>query len=59
MGIQSTRCVTREEAELMYVRNYMDKNRLHILQEAKALTDEQLEDQLESTFDNYMITENA
>lgn len=59
MGVQSTRYITREDAERMWVQQYITRNQERLIREAKTFTDEQLEDELESTFDNYMITEDT
>lgn len=56
MGIQSTRYITREQAETMWIQQYITRNRDRLQREARSFTDEELEAELESTLDNYSIT---
>lgn len=56
MGIQSTRYLTRQEAETQWIQQYITRHRERLEREAKLFTDEELENELESTFDNYEIT---
>lgn len=56
MGIQSTHSITREQAEKMYLDDYAVINEERIKREARIMTDQELEDALEHTFDNYSIT---
>lgn len=57
MGIQSTTQLTRKEAEERFLTKILeDKDYIKYLKSAIILlTDEELEDGLESTFDNYSI----
>lgn len=55
MGIQSTRDVLRDTAERLYVERYVEIHAERILREAKVMTNEELEDALETTFENYSI----
>ena len=55
MGIQSTRDVLRETAEKLYVERYVQIHAERILREAKVMTDEELEEALETTFENFWI----
>lgn len=56
MSIQSTRYVTRHQAEELFIERYTELYRDRIEKEAKSFyTDEGLEDILETTFDNYKI----
>ena len=57
MGIQSTQYITRKQAEQMFLEDYILNNEARIRREAQILTDEELEDALERTFDNYKIVE--
>jgi hypothetical protein len=50
MGIQSTKFITREEAERMV------KERRERKLDVSQLTDEELESELDETFYNYSIT---
>ena len=55
MGIQSTRMLVRDTAEKLYLERYVEIHAERILREAKIMTNEELEDALETTFDNYEI----
>ena len=58
MSIQSTSYLTREQAEDMYLTKVMnDEDRVRLLKaQIILMTDSELEDGLESQFDNYCIT---
>lgn len=56
MGIQTTRFITRDDAERQWMQQYITNNQERLLREVRILTDTELEDALESTFDNYRIT---
>ena len=55
MGVQSTRDLLRDTAEKLYVERYVEIHAERILREAKVMTDEELEDALETTFENFWI----
>lgn len=56
MSIQSTTTITREEAINRAINKRIDKNRQkELLAKFTMMSDTELEDYLESTFDNYTI----
>lgn len=55
MGVQSTRYVLRDTAEKLYFERYTEIHAERILKEINFMTDEELEDYLETTFENYRI----
>lgn len=57
MGIQSTTFLTRRDAEVKYVAKREEEMRRKLLSEAVAMSDEELESAIESTFDNYRIVD--
>lgn len=59
MSVQTTQIITREEAErrLIYKRTEEERERLR-KSVIGSMTNEEIEDELESTFDNYIIKEN-
>jgi hypothetical protein len=56
VGIQSTTELTRADAEERYIEMRKEAMKNGLRAEATGMTDEQLEDALESKFDNYTIT---
>lgn len=56
MGIQSTRYITREEAERLYVEMRLQRIEDDFAFIANNLSNTVLENAIESTFDNYQIT---
>lgn len=55
MGIQSTRDITREEAEARYIEKRKKEQEKYFKAEAVLLEKQELEDYIEETFDNYNI----
>jgi hypothetical protein len=55
MSIQSTTNLTREEAEERLVFKLLEDQRAKKIAYVKTLSNEQIEDELESTFDNYSV----
>lgn len=55
MSIQTTQRITREDAEKMFVENYVELNRERLTREAKLYSDGALEELIETTFDNFEI----
>lgn len=55
MGIQSTTKLTRLEAEGLYLEHYVKRHRQELEEGLRHLSDEDLENELEQTFENYMI----
>lgn len=59
MSIQSTITLTREEAEARLVYKLQEERKKFIEAEVHVLTNEQLEDALDETYHNYLITEDS
>jgi hypothetical protein len=55
MGIQSTRYITREKAEEKWVEKKLKERRDVYIKYATLLSDEEIEDAIEETFDDYQI----
>jgi len=56
MGIQSSRFISREEAENKYIAILQDEQERFLRVRAVALTDTELENKIEEHFFNYIIT---
>lgn len=57
MGIQSSRFISREEAENKYIAILQDEQERFLRVRAVALTDTELENKIEEHFFNYIITQ--
>lgn len=57
MGVQSTRIITRKEAEHGWVHKMINSKEVerYFRKRVLDMSNEELEDALESTFDNYKI----
>jgi hypothetical protein len=58
MSIQSTTELTRKEAEERFIFHRLEIYKERLKKDVAFLSDRQIEDELESTFDNFMIKEN-
>jgi hypothetical protein len=59
MGVQTTRSITREHAELKWVEKKADEYREILYLAARALSDVELENGIEETYYNYIISGEA
>lgn len=67
MGIQSSCYLTREAAERQFVAKMLEKDMDSLIRyvtkvleaQAALMSDKELEDKLESTFDHYIISDNG
>lgn len=55
MGIQSTLNIKRSEAEEKFVNKLLEDQKIMFKKAAKLLSDEELEENIEETFYNYII----
>ena len=57
MSIQTTIRLSREEAEQLLINRYIENAEARAKEHIVDFTDKELEDAIESTFDNYTIEE--
>ena len=58
MGIQTTLNIKRSEAEEKFVNKLLEDQKIMLKKAVKLLSDEELEENLEETFYNYLIVQN-
>ena len=58
MGIQTTLNIKRSEAEEKFVNKLLEDQKIMFKKAVKLLSDEELEENLEETFYNYLIVQN-
>ena len=58
MSIQTTLNIKRSEAEEKFVNKLLEDQKIMLKKAVKLLSDEELEENLEETFYNYLIVQN-
>ena len=58
MSIQTTLNIKRPEAEEKFVNKLLEDQKIMLKKSVKLLSDEELEENLEETFYNYLIVQN-